>query len=55
MVTFHKNKDLAKLPQVCGQFLRPTKTEFPEEGPVFPNRFPSLRNFVTKKVGIRKN
>jgi hypothetical protein len=28
------------------------KAEFAEEGIFFMNRFPSLRNFVNKKLGI---
>ena len=31
------------------------KAEFAEEGIFFANRFPSLRNFVNKKVGFQKN
>ena len=31
------------------------KAEFAEEGTFFANRFPSLRTFVNKKVGNRKN
>ena len=30
------------------------KAEFAEEGTFFANRFPSMRTFVNKKVGIRK-
>ena len=31
-----------------------TKAEFAEEGTFFVNRFPSLRTFVNKKVGVSK-
>ena len=34
---------------------RTHKAEFAEEGTFFANRFPFLRTFVDKKVGIQKN
>ena len=36
-------------------FTHPTKAELPQEGILFRTQFPSLRIFINKKVGFRKN
>ena len=45
MSQFHKAK-------ICRTENCWSKAEFAEEGTFFTNRFPSLRIFVNKKVGI---
>ena len=37
------------------EFKAGTKGKCAQEGTFFANRFPSLGNFVNKKVGFRKN